>query len=193
MKIATAKNKHIATEILTSAFINHTDENSINHIVKQDSKRKDRTQLLMEYLVEQSYMFGEIFISDNNQACLLLSYSEKEKISLKSVFLDIKLAVKCIGIFNVHKVLKRQAITKKYYPKEKHIKPVILGVKHQSKGKGIAPRLMVEVRNHFKGNTLPVVIDTTADKNVKMYEKFKFRVVNTEIIDGVPVKFMRLN
>ncbi len=193
MTKASNKDKDLIVDILVSAFSLYKEENSINLIVKQDKKRIQRMRILMGYLFERSILFGEIFISDNKNACLLIKYPHKEKITLKTILLDIQLAYKCIGIERLFKVLKRQQLTKQNYPNEEHIQPMILGVKKEFKGKGVAARLMLKVKDKFKDNKLPVIIDAASEHNVLLYKKFGFRVTKKEENLGFPIYFLRLN
>lgn len=190
---ANIKDKELAIDILTSAFMPKSESNSINLVVKQDKKRKQRMCVLMGYLFERAILFGDVFISDNKKSCLLLSYPHKEKVTLKTIQLDLQLAFQCIGIERVLKVLKRQRVAKKNYPKEKYIKPIILAVKSEINGKGSAARLIIEVKKHFIDNKLPVVIDAASKKNVELYKKFGFRVINKEETLGFPIYYLRLN
>lgn len=164
MRKATIIDKQLVSEILLSAFLPLKESNSINLVVKQDEKRIERMQILMEYLFEKAFCFGEVFISKNNKACILLKYTDKEKPTLKTILLNIKLVHKCIGIGRVFEVLKRQRLVNKNYPKEKHIRPIIMGVKKECKGNGTAARLMIKVKNKFKNNQLPIIIDTASEK-----------------------------
>ena len=152
MRKASYKDKDLVAEILTSAFESSNEASSINLTVKQDERRVDRMKILMEYLFERAILFGEVFISDNEKACLLVKYTHLEKTTLKTIKLDLRLAFKCIGIERVYKVLKRQQIAKRNYPKGKHIRPVILGVKKEMNGKGTAARLLLKLMHHFKDN-----------------------------------------
>lgn len=193
MRKATIKDKKLVSEILVSAFSSLTDDSSINLVVKQDEKRIERLQILMEYLFETAISFGEVFISDNNKACILLKFPHTEKVTLKTIRLDLKLAFKCIGIERVFAVLKRERIAKKNYPKEPHIRPMIMGVKKDFDGKGTAARLMMEVRNKFKNTELPVIIDAASENNARLYQKFGFRLIKQEDALGFPIYFLRLN
>lgn len=181
------------SEILVSAFLSLEENNSINFVVKQDKKRIMRMQILMEYLFERAIRFGEVYISENNKACILLKLPHKERITFKTILLDIKLAYKCIGIERVFGVLKRQRIANRNYPKEKHIRPVIMGVKKECKGNGTAARLMIEVKNKFKNNKLPVILDAASEKNAELYKKFGFKIIKKEESLGFPIYFLRLN
>ena len=193
MTKATYKDKQLVVDILTSAFEPDNGKNTINLLVGYGKNRTKHMQVLMGYLFERSMLFGEIFISSNKKGCLLIKYSHKEKTTLKTIKLDIQLVVKCVGIVNVYKVVKRQKITARNYPKEKHIRPVIFGVKNEFKGGVTAARLMLNVKNYYENNTLPVLIDAAAEYNVKLYQKFGFRIIKKENTLGFPIYFLRIN
>lgn len=192
MKKALYSDKKLVADILVSAFAPKMESNSINFVVKQDYKRLIRMHALMEYLFEVAFRFGEVFISDNQQSCILLKYAHKEKISLKTIGLELKLLFKCISIERVFKVLRRQRIIKRNYPKEDHIQPMIFGVKVESKGNGSAARLMLEVKNHFKDNKLPVVVDAASKQNAKMYQKIGFKYFKKDESLGFPIYYLRI-
>lgn len=193
MRKAGIEDKQLVSEILVSAFLPLKERNSINLVVKQDKRRAERMKILMNYLFERSLLFGEIFISQNEQACILLLFPHKERITLKTILLDIDLAYRCIGISRVYQVLKRQKVAGKYYPKDKHIKPVIMGVNEKSKGNGTAARLMLKVKNKFKDYSYPVIVDAASLTNAKLYQKFGFKIINKEEALGFPIYFLRLN
>jgi len=193
MRKANKADKQLVSEILVSAFSPLKENNSVNLIVKQDDKRIERMYILMEYLFERAISFGTIFISDNNSACLLVKFTHREKITLKSIWQDFKLVYGCIGIRHVFGILKRQRLAQLNYPKENHIRPMIMGVKNESKGKGTAARLMMAVKNEFKNTTLPVIIDAASEKNARLYQKFGFKIIKKEESLGFPIYFLRFN
>jgi len=190
---ATYKDKQLVVDILTSAFEPDKNKSTINLLVGYGENRIKHMRVLMGYLFERSMLFGEIFISGNKKGCLLINYSHKEKITLKTIRLDIHLVTKCVGITNIYKVLKRQKLTASNYPKEKHIRPVIFGVENEFKGGVTAARLMLNVKKYFNKNTLPVLIDAAAMYNVQLYQKFGFRIVKKENVLGFPIYFLRIN
>ena len=193
MKKASIIDKEIVVDILVSAFAPLKEDNSVNLIVKQDKHRIIRMRILMEYLFEKAITFGEIYITENNKACILLKFSHKDRITPKTILLDIKLVFKCIGIERVFKILKRQQIAKKNYPKIKHIRPVIMRAKTETNGRGNAARLMLEVINHYNDNKLPVIIDVASEKNIKMYQKLGFKIFKKDNTLGFPIYFLKLN
>ena len=80
------------SEILVFAFLPLKEKNAINLVVKQDKKRKQRTYILMEYLFERAINFGEVFISDNNKACVLLKYPHKKRITFRTILIDYEVS-----------------------------------------------------------------------------------------------------
>ena len=106
MKSALYSDKNLIVEILTASF----DENqSVNYIVKQDNRRTQRIRELMDYSFEMCFNYGEVFLSDDKNACALVLYPDKKKTTLKSIWLDIKLILKSIGIGNISKALSRES------------------------------------------------------------------------------------
>ena len=136
---------------------------------------------------------GEVYISQNEQACILLKIRKNEKFNLKTILQDIRLVLKCIGIERIYSVIKRQRIVKRNYPKEHHIRPMIIGSKSESKGNGSAARLMLEVINKYKNNKLPVIIDASSEHNARLYQKLGFKTIKIETDLGFPIYILRLN
>ena len=147
----------------------------------------------MEYLFDTAIYSGEIYLSDNNGACILLHFPEKDSISFNSIFQKLRLVIKCIGITGVFKVLKRQRLIKQYNPEEKFITPLIMGVKDEFQGSGIGARLILEVKNRFKDNKLPVMVNAASKRNADLYKKFGFKLFQKDDTLGFPIYFLRMN
>jgi hypothetical protein len=193
MRKGTKEDKQLVIDILVSAFLPIQEENSINLIVKQDHKRTERMTVLMEFLFYKSFHFGEVYIADNNQSCILLKFTDKERTTLKTLLWELRLAFKCIGPERVFKVLKRQRITERNYPKEPHIRPMIMGTKDEKKGNGTAARMMLKLITTHRENHLPVVVDAAAEHNVRLYQKCGFKIIGKEEALNFPIWFLRLN
>lgn len=193
MKKATLKDKKLVTDILESAFAPLTVDNSINFVVKQDYKRTQRMRLLMGYLFEKAFRFGEVYLYDNEKACILLLFPHKEKTALRTLIMELHLAFRCIGITRVYKVWQRQRISQRHYPKVKYIRPLIMGVKNENKGDGSAARLMLRLMRRYKDTALPVVLDAASTDNVRLYRRFGFKIYKEDRSLGFPVYFLRLD
>jgi len=183
----------LVVSILVEAFEPLDEDNSINFIVGQDKKRRQRMQLLMGYLFDKAMRTGEVFLSDNQASCLLISYKNREVFSWASLKADIHLAINCVGVRKLFPVLKRQMIIQRNYPKTNHIRPMIFAVKNEYKGTVTAARLIMQVFKDFKSNTLPVIVDTASEDHVKLYQKFGLEVYNKEEGLGFPIYLLRMN
>ena len=190
---ANRQHKDLIIDILVSAFKDNTEDTSINFVVKQDAKRVERMKVLMGYLFEKALLFGKVFLSENKKACLLVIFSERERITVKTIALNIELALKCIGLKNIFKVLKRQRLLKRFHPGEDHIRPIIMGVSKDYFGRGSAAKLVLQVLHPYNEKRLPIIIDTVSDDNVKLYRKFGFKIKHRDESLGYPIYFMRLN
>ncbi|MBT8236835.1 MAG: GNAT family N-acetyltransferase [Bacteroidia bacterium] len=186
--------QQIATDILLSAFTDIPLDNSINFVVKQDARKASRLRFLMHYLVNTTFMKGEVIVNDNNTACLLVLFPTllTTKQRLRQFWWDLKLVNTTIGWDRVLKILSRQNALRKYHPKEPHIHPLILGVVKARQGKGIGIRLIREVLQAYSDNKLPVVIETTTNENIRLYQKFGFRILKQTEELGYPLTYLQL-
>jgi len=176
MKSALYSDKNLIVEILTASF----DENqSVNYIVKQDNRRTQRIRELMDYSFEICFNYGEVFLSDDKSACALVLYPDKKKTTLKSIWLDIKLILKSIGIGNISKALSRETKIKQKQLKEKMYYLWFIGVQPESQNSGVGSQLLNEILHHSKKKNRPVVLETSTVKNLPWYQKFGFRTYDT--------------
>jgi ribosomal protein S18 acetylase RimI-like enzyme len=173
MKKALPSQKAQVIEILTESF----DENkSVNYVVKQDEIRKDRIRGLMNYSYNVCNAFGEVWFSEDEQACALVLYPDKKRTTLSAVLWDIKLAASVIGLSRVGQVLARESKIKAFHPKQPFSYLWFIGVnpKFQNGGKG--SRLLQEVIEHSERHSRPIYLETSVDRNLPWYQKFGFEI-----------------
>lgn len=185
--------KPMVVNILLEAFEPLKEDNSINFVVKQDKKREHRMRVLMEYLFDKAMRTGAIFLSNNRASCLLITYAEKDRFSLKKMLSTLNLVFNCIGVMRVQKVLRRQRIIQRNYPNGNYIRPMIFAVKNEYRGTTTAAKLILEVFRDFKNNELPVIVDTASKDHVKLYQKFGLKTYKKEVELGFPIYLMRMN
>ncbi len=173
MKKAEYNDKDLIVDILTKSF--ETNQ-SVNYIVKQDSKRLSRIRSLMDYSFEVCHSFGDVFLSDDNKACALVLYPDKKRTTIKSVLLDAKLILSCVGLENIKKTLAREAIIKKIQPKEQMYYLWFIGVDPANQNTGIGSELLKELIEDSKLKERPIFLETSTLKNLPWYKKFGFNV-----------------
>lgn len=173
MKKAEYNDKSLVVDILTKSF----DTNqSVNYIVKQDEKRAKRVSALMDYSFEVCYLFGEVFLSDDKKACALVTYPDKKKTTLKSILLDVKLILSCVGLKNIKKTLAREAMINKIQPKELKYYLWFIGVDPECQNEGIGSALLNEIIEDSEHKKRPIYLETSTLKNLPWYKKFGFDI-----------------
>ncbi|WP_276502911.1 GNAT family N-acetyltransferase [Terrimonas pollutisoli] len=169
------KDRELIVNILTSSF---DDNKSVNYIIKQDSKRAKRLRSLMEYSFDVCYLFGEVFLTDDKKACALIVLPDKKKTTLKSIMLDLKLIVSCVGLLNIKKALNRESVIKKNHPKGLMHYLWFIGVAPGDQNNGIGSGLLGELIQESAVKERPIYLETSTLKNIPWYEKFGFTVYN---------------
>ena len=167
------EDKKQVLEILTNSF----DTNkSVNYIVKQDSKRVNRIRELMDYSFEICYHFGKVYLSDDKKACALVLFPDQKKTTLKSIWMDIRLILKSVGVFNIRKALERESKIKAVQDKNLMYYLWFIGVDPASHGQGLGNKLMEELIAESEAIGRPIYLETSTLKNLPWYKKFGFEV-----------------
>jgi ribosomal protein S18 acetylase RimI-like enzyme len=170
---AKIEHKHLIVDMLLNAF---KDNQSVNFIVKQDDKRLKRISALMEYSFEMCRLFGEIWLSDNLEACALTLYPHLKKFSLLTIWLDIKLIFQAVGIGGVFKAMNREAKINDVQPKIPKSYLWFIGVNPAAQHSGYGSQLLHEVIDHANFLKLPVYLETSTIPNITWYQCFGFEI-----------------
>lgn len=168
---AETTDKNIVVNILAQSF---DDNKSVNYIVKQDKSRRQRITELMSYSFDYCRLFGEVYLSDDKKACALVVIPEKKKTSLKSILLDVRLAVSCIGISNLKKALKREGTIKSLHPKTGMYYLWFIGVEASEYHRGRGSALLKEIITRADSLNRQIYLETSTVKNIPWYKKFGF-------------------
>jgi ribosomal protein S18 acetylase RimI-like enzyme len=176
MKRATPSQKELVVDILSESF----DANkSVNYVVKQDDRRRDRIRGLMEYSFNVCNAFGEVWLSDDDRACALILFPDKKKTTLSSIWWDAKLAISVIGLERVGQVLGRESKIKAFHPKEPFAYLWFVGVMPTSQNKKIGSLLLNELLLRYTKASRPVYLETSVDRNLPWYKKHGFEIFET--------------
>lgn len=173
MKKPLPSQKARVVEILTESFDNNK---SVNYVVKQDSSRKSRLLGLMQYCYNVCEAFGEVWISEDEQACALILHPDKKRISFRAIWWDLKLAFSVIGPFRVSKVMARESKIKKSHPKDPFSYLWFIGVRPSFQNNGKGSRLLEEIIQHSEQQGRPIYLETSVDRNLLWYKKFGFGI-----------------
>src|SRR5258705_4342417 len=133
MKRAIADQKSLVLDILTESF---DDNRSVNYVVKQDERRKQRIRGLMNYSFNVCDSFGDVWLSDDEQACALVLYPDRKRATLSTISWDARLALSVIGIGQIGQVMARESKIKSYHPREPFSYLWFIGVPPEQQGMG---------------------------------------------------------
>lgn len=176
MKRAVAHQKMLIVEILSKSF---DDNKSVNFVVKQDDVRKERIRRLMEYSFNVCHAFGEVWISDDEQACALILLPDRKQTTLKALLWDAKLALSVIGLNRVGTVLGRETKIKSFHPKEPFSYLWFIGVTPELQNKGKGSLLLDEIIQESQRSKRPIYLETSVERNLPWYQNHGFEIFHS--------------
>lgn len=176
MRKATASDIPHLVDVLTRAF---EGNKSVNYVVKPGTGRDARVKRLMEYSINKCFASGEVWVSDDNHACALILFTDKQKTTLQSLVGNIKLALTVIGISRLKAVLKRDSLIKANHPKGEFAYLFFLAVDPTVQGRGAGSALMKEVIVECDKRSRPLYLETSVERNLPFYQKLGFEIFST--------------
>jgi len=184
---ANIEHKALIVDILMNAF---KDNQSVNFIVRQDDKRLKRICALMNYSFEMCYLFGDVWLSENREACALILYPHLKKLSIRAIWLDIKLIFQAIGVNGIFKAMKREAQIKDIQPNIPKSYLWFIGVNPQAQHSGFGSQLLHEIIDHAKTLEFPMYLETSTVPNISWYQSFGFEIYD-ELDLGYTLYFLK--
>jgi ribosomal protein S18 acetylase RimI-like enzyme len=176
MRRANGIDRKSAVDILADSFI---DNRSVNYVVRQDSRKKERIRGLMEYSFDICNAFGEVWISDDGKACALILLPDKKTFSIRALLWDVELAISVIGLRKVRAVMEREHRIKSFHPKEPICYLWFIGVNPSQQHKGIGSAFIQEVIEECERKKRPIYLETSVLRNLPWYQKFGFEIFQT--------------
>ncbi|HRK52781.1 MAG TPA: GNAT family N-acetyltransferase [Cyclobacteriaceae bacterium] len=173
MELGRVDHKELVLRILSDSF---DDNKSVNYVIKQDQRRKERIRLLVEYSFNLCLNFGDIWISDDQKGCALIMIPDRKRFSFRSILWDIKLAFGAIGIRRVIAVMNREAKVKAHHPKNNVCYLWFIGVEPNHQNEGVGSRLLSEIIEKYEQDGLPIYLETSVDRNIPWYTRFGFEI-----------------
>lgn len=173
MRKATRAARALVTNILVHAF---DDNFSVNYLIPQDKRRKQRIKRMMEYSFDQCLRAGAVYLNETETACALVLFPEQKKHDLQGLWLDAKLIAQCIGIGNMRKAMKREILIKQQYPDGPAYYLWFLGVHPDCQKQGLGSALLQELQQDAVQQNRRILLETSVARNVSWYEQSGFEV-----------------
>lgn len=183
---AESVDKNTVVDILTKSF---NENRSFNSIIKQDKYRVDRIRKVFEYYFECCSRYGAVYLSEDKNACAVISFPDQKKVSFWSVLMDLKLLL-VLGLKSVKLGFNREAKISKAHPDAAFYYLLFIGVNPDFQRQGIGRKLLGELVADSERLKLPVYLETYLERNIILYKKAGFKVYN-ELDFGFPVFCMK--
>lgn len=176
MKKAPLSQKALIVDILSESF---KQNKSVNFVVKQDKNRMNHIRELIDYSFNVCQEFGDVWLSEDNQACALVLYPDKKRTTLRALLWDAKLALSVIGLNRVGQVLRRELKIKSFHPMERFSYLWFIGVSPEFQNKGKGSQLLTEIIDDSKKQGRPIYLETSVNRNLAWYKKYGFEIFQT--------------
>lgn len=171
MRKATKSDMNLVVNIITETF----DKNhGVNWMLKKGGSRTKKIRKLAQYAYIKSYLRDGVYISSNEKGVALCYKFNDNKFSIKELLYKLRFALTSINISRLIKVLKRET-------KRRNLRPAsgeyyyfwFLGV--LSEGKGAGFELKNAICDQASKNNLPIYLETTVERNQKIYTRIGFK------------------
>jgi ribosomal protein S18 acetylase RimI-like enzyme len=178
MKRATLADADRVKNILLLSFKNDPHVN----FLLEESKNERKLNILIDYVADQTFRRGEIYLSDDDNGVALWDFERNEKMTLHSIWRNLAFLIR-IGIRSVIRIVKLEAHVHnnfRKYPRYCHL--YMIGVLPEAQGRGLASRLMNPMLQTMKEKSIPVFLETANLRNVGIYKKKGFKIFETLIV-----------
>jgi ribosomal protein S18 acetylase RimI-like enzyme len=182
-----SKDKPIVQKILEESFKNDPFLSWLSN----KSKSPERLKYIVEYVVDQTFENGEIYLSDNHMATALWNSEKKEKFTFNFIYRNLAFLFK-MGIKATIDVVRKDNFTHEHYPKDKAFSHLFMvGVLPEAQGTGLASELMNPMIEKISHQSIPMYLETANLNNVEIYRKKGFAVFKTIDLDEITIYFMK--
>ena len=133
----------------------------------------------MNYSFNVCDSFGDVWLSDDEQACALVLYPDRKRATLSAISWDARLALSVIGIGQIGQVMARESKIKSYHPREPFSYLWFIGVPPEQQGLGKGSWLLNEIINESETHARLIYLETSVDRNLPWYREHGFEIFQT--------------
>jgi GNAT superfamily N-acetyltransferase len=187
IRLADENDRPTVVKILSETFKNDP------HIIwlLEKSKRKRKFEVIINYVVDEIYSRGIIFLTDDNQGAALWQTEKKERFSFQFIKRNLSFLFN-VGLPSVIRNLSSLSVSHKHFPaNQEYYYLYMIGVLPNGQGKGLASRLLNPVLENCKQNNIPVFLETANPKNVDLYKKKGFVLTDSFKTNSTLIHFMK--
>lgn len=187
IRIAERKEKQIVLNIINKAFKNDPALNWMTEL----SKNKRKKEFVLEYLVEETFNKGSVYLTNDNSGVALWQSINKGNISLKFLLHNILMLFR-FNLPSIIRLLKFKEIVKKQFLNHaKYCYLAAIAVLPKAQGKGLASQLMNPVLELCQKKNIPVFLETANISNVEIYQRKGFLTSEVRNFNSINFYFMK--
>jgi len=187
--LATRKDKQLIVTILTEAF---QYDPCLNWLV-ENVNNKNKLEVIVNYVVDETLCTGHIYFTNDKKAVVLWKNENQEKFSYQFIKRNLSFLFQ-MGIKCVVKNLKMGNVSHTHFPKDsQYYYLYMIGVLNAEQGKGLASKLMNPILTDSKLKNVPVFLETANPRNVEIYKKKGFKIIDTFKEHNILINYMRFN
>src|SRR3954447_20957535 len=167
---------------------------SVNWIVKQDKRRKERIRHLIDYAFDICIGAEQIYLTDDQNGVIISSMSDDKLPFLEEAWLTARFLINVTGIYGIGKALRREKYVTSFHPQDHEFIYIwFLAVDKSMQGRGIGAKMINVIIEKSKMENVPIYLETSEERNVKFYLKHGFEIhhVSEEERFGFKLYFLR--
>ena len=188
IRMADRNDKPTVVKILTEAF---KHDPHITWLLEK-TKHKNKLEIIINYVVDETYNKGIIYLTSDNLGVALWHSEKKEKFTFEYVKRNLSFLFK-LGIRTVIRNLKSVKISHNHFPlKHPYCYLYLIGVLPEGQGMGLASKLINPVLENCKLNYIPVFLETANPRNVEIYKKKGFASIDCFNTNSTSIYFMQI-
>ena len=185
MRIAKRNDRKQVVAIITETFQNNP---GVNWMISSRGNQARKIRRLADYAFIKCYNRGGILISSNEKGVALFYKNDKRMFSLLELYYEVRFGLFSIRFNKILEVLRRESYRKSKRPKkETYYYFWFLGVLKDGANAGF--ELNKELINIARKENTPIYLETTLERNKKIYERIGYVTFDSWKDDSKRIKF----
>lgn len=189
IRLATYEDLPQLANILRQAF----DANpAVNDTIKNDEHRDKRAFALMEYVIKNGLLYHGVYINSEKN-CAAVMYNPNQKVDrIKSLIYQIQLVHRAISWSRAVYMTKKDKLMRAQRPSGDHLYLQMIGTLPEAQGTGAGTEMLKYLMQQSTTLALDLYLETSVEKNVKLYEKRGWKVYHIwDVRPGYVIHFMK--
>jgi ribosomal protein S18 acetylase RimI-like enzyme len=170
------------TDVMARAF---DDDPVVNHLVAQDRHRARRVRRFMRLaLIPLTLPYGETYVTDGFEGAAYWNPPSQRPHGLISNLRLLPAMIRVAGVAGLPRAIASFDLMERKHPEAPHYYLFALGVDPAMQGHGLGTRLLTTVLDRCDRDRVPAYLESTNERNLPLYERHGFRVVEDVALPG---------